>query len=496
MTLPVTKGLTDETSLVQRRSHCLFVASDPSSTRASAELALHVLAQCADSAFVSLPATLEGDPSIGILATAYAVDSRVHFRSARNSNDSADGAITVDAATETPATLCSRLGWGAVGEPVFLDRVLEGQRLVVVTNIPIHYRIALFHALDQQLARQGGSLHVLFLAHRPRDRGWIADEPLDFSYEFVGSVDASRGRGRRLIPRVLTRRLDELAPTVVLSAGFSPLVSGRLARWCKRSGRASFGVWSGEILSTPTAKSRLRRMQRRRLLGNADFGVAYGWESARFLRMLDGALPTVIGRNTTLLPQSRPARDRTPVEVLVVSRAEVGKAIDLVLEAVLEVQDIPVRLTIVGDGPELPALRRRAGASNRVRFLGALPHAEVMSRYPEADVFAFPSRYDVFGLVLVEAMGSGLAVLTSDAPGAVSDLAVDGLNCLIVREQTVEGWARALRRVAQDSGLRRKLGEAARETVRSRWTIEHAAAAMVAACRLSVITSNRSVRSR
>ena len=107
--------------------------------------------------------------------------------------------------------------------------------------------------------------------------------------------------------------------------------------------------------------------------------------------------------------------------------------------------------------------------------------------YRDADAFLFPSEYDVFGLVLVEALSAGLAVVSSTAPGAVADLAVDERNCLLVRRPDAAAWAHAIERVVRDAHLRSTLGAAARETIRSRWTIEHAADAMIAGFRLGIL---------
>jgi glycosyltransferase involved in cell wall biosynthesis len=173
------------------------------------------------------------------------------------------------------------------------------------------------------------------------------------------------------------------------------------------------------------------------------------------------------------------------VEVLAVSRAAKGKALDLVVEAVTRLED--VRLTVVGDGPELASLRSLAAGSKRITFVGAAHPEEVLARYESSDVFVFPSQYDLFGLVLVEAMGAGLPVITSDAPGAVADLAVDGSNCVLVREPTSVAWEAALRRVAESPDLRLGLGARAGATIARRWTIQHAAESMLAALRLAVL---------
>ena len=85
----------------------------------------------------------------------------------------------------------------------------------------------------------------------------------------------------------------------------------------------------------------------------------------------------------------------------------------------------------------------------------------------DADVFLFPSRYDVFGLAVVEAMGAGLATVVSSLSGAVDDLCVTERNCLVVDGGRDE-WATAIERLVGDSELRSRLGAAAARTIRDR----------------------------
>jgi glycosyltransferase involved in cell wall biosynthesis len=142
------------------------------------------------------------------------------------------------------------------------------------------------------------------------------------------------------------------------------------------------------------------------------------------------------------------------------------------------------KLTVVGGGSLLPKLRSAAEGDARIHFAGALTPAEVAAAYSSADVFLFPSRQDVFGLALVEAMHAGLATVSALAPGAVADLCVHEENCLLVPDHDPTRWADAIERVTTDTSLRRRLGAAARETVRRRWTTGHSADAFVAGVRL------------
>jgi glycosyltransferase involved in cell wall biosynthesis len=137
----------------------------------------------------------------------------------------------------------------------------------------------------------------------------------------------------------------------------------------------------------------------------------------------------------------------------------------------------------------LAELREQAGTDSRIRFLGPVRTDRIGELFGEADVFAFPSRIDAFGLVIPEAFAAGLAVVLSAAPGVVGDLAVPERNCLIVRDHTATAWAATLRRVVEDRDLRQSLGRAASHTVRRRWTLEHSADAFICGLNLGVASA-------
>jgi len=92
------------------------------------------------------------------------------------------------------------------------------------------------------------------------------------------------------------------------------------------------------------------------------------------------------------------------------------------LEAFL---DAPVAgsKVVVGDGPALPALRRRYPDAT---FLGALHGEELASAYRASDCFVFPSRTDTFGLVIIEALACGLPVAALPVTGPLDILGADG----------------------------------------------------------------------
>jgi len=97
------------------------------------------------------------------------------------------------------------------------------------------------------------------------------------------------------------------------------------------------------------------------------------------------------------------------------------------------------------------------------------PTREIEKFYAAADVFVFPSYYDSFGMVVTEAMASGLPVITNKHVGAAEVLA-DGINGFLTGREDPwdpEALAEAMGRFLADPGLAIKMGQAAAQTVES-----------------------------
>ncbi|WP_218132091.1 glycosyltransferase family 4 protein [Roseicitreum antarcticum] len=108
-----------------------------------------------------------------------------------------------------------------------------------------------------------------------------------------------------------------------------------------------------------------------------------------------------------------PTPGNAPPTLLYVGRVAPEKDIAAFLR-LTEEQTGPVRKVVVGDGPQRAALSR---AYPDVDFRGTLTGAALAEAYRRADCFVFPSRTDTFGIVLIEAMASGLPIAAHDVPG-------------------------------------------------------------------------------
>jgi glycosyltransferase involved in cell wall biosynthesis len=132
------------------------------------------------------------------------------------------------------------------------------------------------------------------------------------------------------------------------------------------------------------------------------------------------------------------------------------------------------RLVLVGGGGndmancegELRAFCRDRKLDGRVLFTGDVPN--VAPWLQAADVFAFPTQNEAFGISLIEAMACALPVVSTDV-GGVKDIVEDGLNSLVFKSGDEPGLEAALRRALGDPLLSRKLGQGALETVKARY---------------------------
>ena len=134
-------------------------------------------------------------------------------------------------------------------------------------------------------------------------------------------------------------------------------------------------------------------------------------------------------------------------------------AVEKNLEALLDL-DLPGSTVIVGDGPARPALERRYPHAH---FLGARYGEALAELYSSADVFVFPSRTDTFGIVLIEAMASGLPVAAFPVAGPDRCRRAGGGH---PRRRPARGLPQALtipREAARDYSLRFTWQESARQ---------------------------------
>jgi phosphatidyl-myo-inositol alpha-mannosyltransferase len=167
---------------------------------------------------------------------------------------------------------------------------------------------------------------------------------------------------------------------------------------------------------------------------------------------------------TRLEPIDRFEDDR--LDVLFVGRLEKRKGLEHLLRAwPLVRREMPnARLLVVGGGRRLEGYRRwvRSHAWNDVHFIGHVSAQDLVRYYQTSDVFCAPSTgQESFGIVLLEAMASGRAIVASRIPG-YAEVLEDGAEGLLVEPKSSTALAAALIRLLGDADQRRAMGERGR----------------------------------
>jgi rhamnosyl/mannosyltransferase len=266
-------------------------------------------------------------------------------------------------------------------------------------------------------------------------RGIEADiAHLHFPYPLGEVAQLLMGRSRRL---VISYHSDIVRQKTLLRA-YRPVMERLLAR----ADRILVAT-PQYLASSPTLAS----------LKNKCVVLPYGIDQRPF-QALHGANPTV-----------RALRERYgpgPI-LLFVGVLRYYKGLSYLLDAMRQIE---ARLVIVGLGPMYGPLREQVaalGIADKVSFAGAVADADLPAIYRAADLFVLPAceRSEAFGLVLVEALASGLPLVTTELGTGTSYVNRDGETGLVVAPRDSQALARVIGALLADRALRARLAQGA-----------------------------------
>jgi phosphatidylinositol alpha-mannosyltransferase len=291
--------------------------------------------------------------------------------------------------------------------------------------------------LSRSLRAKGVATQVLAPCDGPPPEPWVTPLGNSIPYAQNGSfapLAPDPAAQLRVLAAIWDERFDllhlhePLAPGPTLTAVMvkpAPLLgtfhaSGRIGvyRWARFGVRKLASRLDGRVAVSPEAAG----MARRYLDGTYDI-LFNGIEIERFADL--------------------PPADKPGPTVFFVGRHEPRKGLELLLEAL---QQLPsdVTLWIGGHGPDTADLQRRYQHDARLEWLGPITENDKWSRLKAADVFCVPSLGgESFGVVLLEGMAAGTAVVASDLP-AYRVVADDGRNAELFATGDPDSLAKAL----------------------------------------------------
>lgn len=145
-----------------------------------------------------------------------------------------------------------------------------------------------------------------------------------------------------------------------------------------------------------------------------------------------------------------------PLVLFAAKNLEDYSGVDMIIKAFGEVKKrfSEARVLIAGDGPQRDALERLVRDMNLsgVEFLGNVPYTAIPGHLSRASIFVHGTKFESFGIVLVEAMASGTPIVSTDS-GGIPDIIEDGVNGFLVKHGDWKGMADRVCQITQDQAL-------------------------------------------
>jgi len=330
-------------------------------------------------------------------------------------------------------------------------------RVLIVTNIIAPYRIPLYNYLHHT---DEVDFKLVVLADTERNRAWrMSEEQIKFNYRllpgfhgFIWSRDMSIH-----VQWGFGRELRVFKPDVVITSGYDALAYWEAFFYCKIF-KKRYILWNGTtMLSTGKTTGPIGWMKRR-IINGADRYVTYGTKAAEYLMRLGAPRERIhVGINTVDMEFyrdramtiragesfSQERRGYPRFLMLYVGQLISRKGIGQLLRALDKLDDPDIGLLVIGSGPQEKELREfcESHALENVYFEGFHQPDDLPRYYALADLFVLPSFKEVWGLVVNEALASGLYVLCSNQAGAAYDLINEGWNGALFDPRDVEELA-------------------------------------------------------
>jgi glycosyltransferase involved in cell wall biosynthesis len=376
------------------------------------------------------------------------------------------------------------------------ERSRQLPQIVLVTNIPTPYRIPLFNALGNLFESRGYAFRVLLAARTYRRRKWqINLDAFRADHHFLkpGTLLGWRASPVFVCPG-LTRYLLRCRPRVVITGGFGFATAKVIL--ASLLGGFRVIIWSGSILTRGRNNGFAKTAWRRLLVRGSHGFIAYGSAAKAYLVSLGARAEDVTTALNTVDVDAfarleRRANPKAPFRVLYVGHFTSGKRIDHLLDVFARLQNdgFNGELILVGEGPAESSLRataERLGISSRVRFEGFQQPPDLFGFFEESDCFVFPSEYDIWGLVLVEAMAAGMPCIASIRAGATLDLVQHGITGYAVDFSDTEKVATYIKALASSPEVAARLGKYAAHFIANNVTIEASAESFSKACERAI----------
>jgi glycosyltransferase involved in cell wall biosynthesis len=363
------------------------------------------------------------------------------------------------------------------------------KKVVLIQGLLAPYRLPIYQELSNN---KDWNFEVWFMSRGGvKNRSWDTSifEKYNFIYRFLNGWTINVGKKDNYpfwLNPFIHFDLVKYKPDVVLMFGWDSLTSFLAHVSCRLLG-IKFLIWSGSTinevswrrsLTIPFVKAHVRR---------ADALIAYGTRAKEYLMSLGARKEKIaISYNTNDVDRYRKnalkykkIKDKTIKDLGLTSKRIIiyygqvieRKGADLLIKAFQKVKEKYPKsaLLIIGSGPFKPDLEKYVSKKKikDVKFIENPGDEKIGKYYAVSDLFVLPSREEVWGLVVNEAMASGLPVVVSDNAGCAVDIVKPGDNGYVFKSGSVNSLATCLEKVIKDEKKMRNMGKRSLEIMKS-----------------------------
>lgn len=367
------------------------------------------------------------------------------------------------------------------------------KRILFITNIISPYRIPLFNTISE---RENFYFKVIALAEKEKNREWeLSKNKIKFDYQILPGLHWFIWGKKKEIAIHLNRgafkALLKYKPDIIITSGYDNLAYWQAFLYCKIS-RKKFILWNGTTLLSAGSIKGIRGRLKKIIICGTDRYIAYGTKAKEYLEYFGAEGEKIyIGINTVDMECFRTRveeyrnkdaflreREQFPKYLLLhVGQLIKRKGVLQILKVLECLKDSEIGLLVVGSGPEESNLRDfcKEKELKNVFFEGFHQQDELPKYYALADVFVLSSFEEVWGLVVNEALASGLYVLSSKYAGASYDLIKEGWNGEVFDPGNVDEIAKLIKKSKDEiKNIREKRDDISQHACRA-FSIENSA---------------------
>jgi len=365
------------------------------------------------------------------------------------------------------------------------------KKILIVTNIPNPYRIPLFNELNKQLQEIGISMKVVFGSSRYSRRQFQLEmTACKFDYEILNTIKFHFGNREKtfFLYNGLLRLIQREKPDRVIVGGFSVAA---IKLWLSSFlTKTHYIIWSGTTHRDGNAGSFFRKIQRKLLSQRAMGYIAYGTKARQYLMSMGilekkifvsmNTVDTAFFSNQTEFERKRISFGDEKKHLLYIGyltkRKNVMELLTVIIALSKKRRDFV--LDIIGDGEEKSRLEIfviEKNIGDIVKFHGFKQKKELPYYMAMSSGFLFQTDFDIWGLVLNEAMAAGLPCISSVNAGATCDMIQDEVTGYAMNFFETEKVVNKINWLLDNPQVAKKIGLAAQRFIEEKASLQQSA---------------------